>query len=307
MVSFRDFVESDRLEETIVSNCPDLRRKFNNIIEKAGVGELDIQDKNALAKIRTTISWSWAPAIFSSYWAIYRKEKLLGWGTFSLAFVFAYLSFYSETISKISNIYPWTLIVLVGMYGNSYLLYNAVKTYSDTTSPTDRQQRSIFQLFVAMVLALLFLIMAFFEESYVDSEIETNTYNEFYDEFLGCKLTKECINNILMNYITHAPNGIFIIYMYGEKGNENVYVQGRRSADNSFDFEAVSQVYSDEVTPEVINSLVKLGWNLPYDSNFTQTVYYDQILNNEAANLLYQTLESYNLETAVITKIVIDQ
>jgi hypothetical protein len=47
------------------------------------------------------------------------------------------------------------------------------------------------------------------------------------------------------------------------------------------------------------------GWNLPYDSNFTQTVYYDQILNKEAANLLYQTLESYNLEYDVITDYVI--
>ena len=162
MVSFKDFVESDRLEETIVSNCPNFRKKFYKIIEKAGVGERDIQDETALKKVRTTISWSWAPAIFSSYWAIYRKEKLLGWGTLSIAFVFAYLSFYSETISKISNVYPWMLLVLVGMYGNSYVLYNAVKTYSETTSQTDRQQRSIFQLFVAIFLTLLFIIMAFF-------------------------------------------------------------------------------------------------------------------------------------------------
>ena len=139
------------------------------------------------------------------------------------------------------------------------------------------------------------------------SERETNSYNAFYDEFSGCKLTKECINNILINYITHEPNGFFIISMYGEKGGKNVYVQGSRSAGNSFHFEAVSQVYSDDATPEVINSLAKLGWNLPYDQNFNQTVSLDQILNGEAANLLYQTLESYNLEHDVITQIVISK
>lgn len=154
---------------------------------------------------------------------------------------------------------------------------------------------------------LTLLAVAIFLSGCGGSERETNSYNEFYDEFSGCKLTKECINNILINYITHEPNGFFIIQMYGEKGNKNVYVQGSRLADNSFHFEAVSQVYSDEVTPEVINSLVKLGWNLPYDNNFTRTVYYDQILNKEAANLLYQTLESYNLDHAVITDIVISK
>ena len=154
---------------------------------------------------------------------------------------------------------------------------------------------------------LTLLAVAIFLSGCGGSERETNSYNEFYDEFSGCKLTKECINNILINYITHEPNGFFIISMYGEKGNKNVYVQGSRLADNSFHFEAVSQVYSDEVTPEVINSLVKLGWNLPYDNNFTRTVYYDQILNKEAANLLYQTLESYNLDHAVITDIVISK
>ena len=154
------------------------------------------------------------------------------------------------------------------------------------------------------ILFVLFAV-AIFLSGCGSGERETNSYNKFYNEFSGCKLTKECINNILVNYITYEPNGFFIIQMYGEKGDKNIYVQGSRIADNSFHFEAVSQVYSDDVTPEIINSIVKLGWNLPYDSNFTQTVYYDQILNKEAANLLYKTLESYNLEYDVITDYVI--
>ncbi len=87
MVTFNQFVQGDQLEETIVSNCPAYRKKFLKIIEKAGVGDNDIEDKNALQKIRSTISWGWVAAIFSSFWAIYRKEKILGWGTISLAVI----------------------------------------------------------------------------------------------------------------------------------------------------------------------------------------------------------------------------
>ncbi len=53
---------------------------------------------------------------------------------------------------------PWVLTVVIGMYGNSYVLHNCVKTYVETTSEKDRQQRSIIQLFVAVMLLILFLV-----------------------------------------------------------------------------------------------------------------------------------------------------
>ena len=158
MVTFNQFVQGDQLEETIVSNCPAYRKKFLKIIEKAGVGDNDIEDKNALQKIRSTISWGWVAAIFSSFWAIYRKEKILGWGTISLAVILGLLSFFSDTIDKMSIALPWGLTVVIGMYGNSYVLHNCVKTYVETTSEKDRQQRSIIQLFVAVMLLILFLV-----------------------------------------------------------------------------------------------------------------------------------------------------
>ena len=43
------------------------------------------------------------------------------------------------------------------MYGNSYVLHNCVKTYVETTSEIDRQQRSKIQLFAAVMLVILFL------------------------------------------------------------------------------------------------------------------------------------------------------
>ena len=51
-VTFNQFVQGNQLEETIVSNCPAYRKKFLKIIEKAGVGDNHIEDKNALKKIK---------------------------------------------------------------------------------------------------------------------------------------------------------------------------------------------------------------------------------------------------------------
>jgi len=157
LVTFNQFVQGDQLEETIVSNCPAYRKKFLKIIEKAGVGDNDIEDKNALKKIRSTTSWGWVAAIFSSFWAIYRKEKILGWGTLSLSVILGFLSLYSDTIDKISIGFTWGILILVGMYGNSYVLHNCVKTYVETSSKIDRQQRSKIQLFAAVMLVILFL------------------------------------------------------------------------------------------------------------------------------------------------------
>ena len=78
-------------------------------------------------------------------------------------------------------------------------------------------------------LFLTFFAVTIFLSGCGSGERETNSYNKFYDEFSGCKLTKECINNILINYITYEPNGFFIIEMVGEKGDKNVYVQGSRT------------------------------------------------------------------------------
>ena len=98
-----------------------------------------------------------------------------------------------------------------------------------------------------------------------------------------------------MTFITNEPKGFFIIQINDEK---NIYVQGVRSKYDSFYFyfEAVSPIHASSITPESLNSIAKLDWSLPDDENFSQMISYDQILNKEATNLLYKTLQSYNLE-----------
>ena len=54
MTTFSEFVESTSLEETIVTNSPKYREKFLKIVEKAGIGESDTKDKQALNKLRST-------------------------------------------------------------------------------------------------------------------------------------------------------------------------------------------------------------------------------------------------------------
>lgn len=126
-------------------------------------------------------------------------------------------------------------------------------------------------------------------------EREANSCNDFSGKFTEGKFTKECINSILMTFITNEPKGFFIIQINDEK---NIYVQGVRSKYDSFYFyfEAVSPIHASSITPESLNSIAKLDWSLPDDENFSQMISYDQILNKEATNLLYKTLQSYNLE-----------
>ena len=103
--------------------------------------------------------------------------------------------------------------------------------------------------------------------------------------------TQDCISEILINYVTFHPNGYFIIE---GPGDENIYVQGSRSTDNSFLLEAVGPQYSSKITPEVVKALISLGWALPGESgNFDLTIQVDQIFNQDAASILYKALYSY--------------
>ena len=162
-MTFKQFVEGNQLEETIVSNCPTYRKKFLKIIKKAGVEDNYITDKNALKKIYSVISWNWAAVIFSSYWAIYRKEKKLGWATLSVVLFFVFLALNTETLGELTYT-PLAIAVAIGLYGNSFVLINSVKNYAETTSKEDREQRSLLQLFVAIAVLIIFSFYAILVE-----------------------------------------------------------------------------------------------------------------------------------------------
>ena len=152
MMTFSEFVKNDALEKTVVSDCDNYRQKFIKIIEKAGVSDSDIQDEEALKKIKSIISWNWAGFFFPFYWAIYRKEKIIGWGTLLIYLTLGFLPVVSVMIDRYDLIFFAVMSLLIAMYGNSYLLHNCVRSYVETTSEVDRKQISTSQLWSAIII-----------------------------------------------------------------------------------------------------------------------------------------------------------
>ena len=162
MMTFSEFVKNDALEKTVVSDCDNYRQKFIKIIEKAGVSDSNIQDEESLKKIKSIISWNWAGFFFPFYWAIYRKERIIGWGTLFVYLTLGFLSVVSVIIDGYDFFFLAATALLIAMYGNSYLLHNCVRSYVETTSEVDRKQMSTSQLWIAIILnvfaAVLLLI-----------------------------------------------------------------------------------------------------------------------------------------------------
>ena len=152
MMTFCEFVKNDALEKTVISDCDNYRQKFIKIIEKAGVSDSDIQDEEALKKIKSIVSWNWAGFFFPFYWAIYRKEKIIGWGTLLIYLTLGFLPVVSVMIDRYDIIFFAVMSLLIAMYGNSYLLHNCVRSYVETTSEVDRKQISISQLWSAIII-----------------------------------------------------------------------------------------------------------------------------------------------------------
>ena len=172
VTTISEFIASPALEETIVTNCPEYREKFSKIIEKADVQGSDTKDEQAIKKITSTLSWNWSAFLFSYLWLIYRRENLLGWGLLIVVWFFPYLaSIYSvespsPTLDTISWVVSLSVMVIVGIFGNSLFLRNAVKAYEDTTSSAVRKQRSPIALWLAILLKIgmlgIVLLLEFF-------------------------------------------------------------------------------------------------------------------------------------------------
>ena len=152
MMTFSEFVKNDALEKTVISDCDNYRQKFIRIIEKAGVNDSDIQDEEALKKIKSIVSWNWAGFFFPFYWAIYRKENIIGWGTLLIYLTLGFLPVVSVMIDRYDLIFFAVMSLLIAMYGNSYLLHNCVRSYVETTSEVDRKQISSSQLWSAIII-----------------------------------------------------------------------------------------------------------------------------------------------------------
>jgi len=124
------------------------------------------------------------------------------------------------------------------------------------------------------------------------SSAKTNICEKVSENPVEGKFSVDCINAILINYVTYKPQGFFIIILSNE---ENIYVQGNKDSGNSFLFEAVGPSLTNTLDSKTVKSLLNLGWNFPNNSpNYEQIFQIDEIYSEEAAKLVFETLKSYN-------------
>ena len=102
----------------------------------------------------------------------------------------------------------------------------------------------------------------------------------------------ECINSVLINYVTYKPSGFFILSLSNE---ESIYVQGIKDIGNSFLFEAVGPEFTNALSSGTLKSLLNLGWDFPDNSsNYSKILQIDEIFSGAAAQLVFETLKSYD-------------
>ena len=64
----------------------------------------------------------------------------------------------SPTLDTISWVVSLSVMVIVGIFGNSLILRNSVKAYEDTTSSAVRKQRSPIALWLAILLVIVLMV-----------------------------------------------------------------------------------------------------------------------------------------------------
>lgn len=111
-------------------------------------------------------------------------------------------------------------------------------------------------------------------------------------------LTRQCLNDILISYTARRPKGFFVITA---SEDDIVYIQAtiKPGSGNLYLFEAVGPKYTKiKITPTINQKLLMLGWSLPSggDGNFQQVISLDQILNNQVADMLLETLITYSYQ-----------
>ena len=172
MTTTSEFIEGPELDKIIVHNCDKYRKSFISIVEKSGVGDVDVEEflkdrwwgklSPPTKKIMGFFipkfqSWNWAGFFFNVYWLIYRKQRL-GW----LFLVFSLLCLLPEHwdpgLDNLSVI-PFVAAVVCGGKGDSFIMVNALKMYAKKTPLDDRDPRSIRGPIIAIILTIVYFVI----------------------------------------------------------------------------------------------------------------------------------------------------
>jgi len=153
-----------------VVNSPALRDYFgkrstqwilelNTLINKSGIRESEVTDKNAENKLRTTQKWSWLGFFFFYYWAAYHNSVYwLQLVIFMSVLNTIDMLFFSGVFSAGIAIAPG---VYLGFFGKSLLLTAKAKELDETGNLTSPSWVRVIIAFVVfntpIILTVLFL------------------------------------------------------------------------------------------------------------------------------------------------------
>jgi len=156
MTTISEFISGQKLEETIVTNSSLYRKKFSLLVQKAGVGDRNIDDRQAIRKIRETVSWNWAGFFFAESWGVYRKQKI-AWILWSVSIVLKLMANVDGLMlfGFIAGVFSVCLSLIFGMYGNGVLLTNAMIVSEQEIPPESKEQLSMNGLWLLVFLSVL--------------------------------------------------------------------------------------------------------------------------------------------------------
>lgn len=133
-MTYREFLDSEYFEHVMVNNIDGYRRKFSKIIEKAGIEDCELADKEALSKIGSITTFNWAAFFFTMYWAAYRRLKE-GWILLVVVSVVSSVTpYFTDQVFHYQMLPLLLAMVISGQYGNSWLLRGCVERINKTKS-----------------------------------------------------------------------------------------------------------------------------------------------------------------------------
>jgi len=160
MTNFKDFIESKELEEIVGSDkYQKYKYKFSKVVEKAGVGELDISDEVAINKLGMG-SWNWFAFFFNFAWSLYLKitsGRTNHW--YFLAILIAtYFVLDFAALDKISSVLPLPIAILFGMMGNGFFLQEIIRKYN--SGHRGIIPKSIFNIFIVYAIFIIYAVVS---------------------------------------------------------------------------------------------------------------------------------------------------
>ena len=159
MTTFNEFIESKELEEIVgIHKYTKYKKKFAEVINKAGVGSCDITDESAINKLNIG-SWNWYGFFFTFIWCLYSNITSGRNNQWYFLAVIIGLYIISDFVGfSIPNGVAIGMSVVYGMAGNGFFLGEIIRRYNN--GHRGIMPKSILNIFLVMGIFLLYGILS---------------------------------------------------------------------------------------------------------------------------------------------------